>query len=130
MFRCLTRFDIESSEPQLSTRSEDPTEQLEADIEEEEQLLDYDIAMISDDEEEGDNKEEDAMGTVCVVLSSCERRLPRDSRSSTRYRIIHHPNQATNPTNRRRDNHTYPHRPVIGVPTNHKRTKKTGAKEA
>jgi hypothetical protein len=36
MFRCLTRFDIESSKPQLSTRSEDPTKQLEADIEEEE----------------------------------------------------------------------------------------------
>lgn len=59
MLRCMTRFDAERAEARRATESEDPVEQMEADEEEEGQLIDCDIAVISDDEEERDRSDDD-----------------------------------------------------------------------
>jgi hypothetical protein len=52
MLRCITQFDVNYTQGQLSTESQDLGERMEADEEAEAQLSDHDVVAISDDEEE------------------------------------------------------------------------------
>lgn len=50
MLRCMTQFDANYAESQLSAQSDNPVERMEADEEAEGQLSEYEIVAISDDE--------------------------------------------------------------------------------
>lgn len=50
MLRCMTQFDANYAESQLSAQSDNPVERIEADKEVEGQLSEYEIVAISDDE--------------------------------------------------------------------------------